>query len=352
MANKITTWITSETADATLPKVTHAVYNRTLLERALPNLVHQKFGQQRPLKRRNGTYMTFRRFESLDAVTSALGEMVDPGEADLTKTEITANISQYGNYVVVSDLLDMTGFDNTIQEAAEILGENMGESMDIVYREVLNAGTYKVIVTADDSTDTIATSGARTTVAGCITKKSLDKAINILARANAKKFTSLIQGADKDNTWPVAPSYWAVIHPDMERDLYLAASNLTVGSEFTPVERYANQSQVVPGEIGKYRSIRFIASTNAKRWLNSGATDAAYRTTGSGGADVYSCLVLGRDAYGIVPLEGGNTRTIIHRAGGTEDPLNQKNTVGWKSATTAVILQDLHMVRIEALSFL
>lgn len=63
---------------------------------------------------------------------------------------------------------------------------------------------------------------------------------------------------------------------------------------------------------------------------------------------MYTTLVFGRDAYGIVPLNGGSARTIIHRAGGPGDPLNQRNTVGWKWAGTSVILNDEWMVRIES----
>ncbi len=355
MATKLSTYIQDEASNALIPKVTHAIYNRTLLERALPLLLHQKFGQQRPLKRRNGTSMVFRRYMPPSKITNPLNEG-DPGvSVDLTKQEVVATIQQYGNWTEITDMLDMAGFDDIINEAAAVLGENMGQSLDSIYREVLNSGTFWRGVVDDWKAANPSTTGSsRNLVAGTMNKYALDEAINILDRANAKKFTSLVQGQNKDNTFPVAASYWAIIHPDVERDLYNQAhSGLTVGQQFTPVEQYASQTQVMEGEIGKYRSIRFCVSTEAKRWLDAGAAaGSAYRaeTDASVACDVYSTLIFGRDAYGIVPLDGGSTRTIIHRAGGQGDPLNQKNTVGWKAATTAVLLQDAHMVRIESLS--
>jgi N4-gp56 family major capsid protein len=34
--------------------------------------------------------------------------------------------------------------------------------------------------------------------------------------------------------------------------------------------------------------------------------------------------------------------------GGTEDPLDQRSTVGWKASHTAMILYDERMVRVES----
>jgi len=103
----------------------------------------------------------------------------------------------------------------------------------------------------------------------------------------------------------------------------------------------------MPGEVGKYRSIRFIETTHAKIWEGAGSgTTTGMRNDGSN-CDVYGCLFFAKDAYGIVPLEKGSARTIVHRGGSTSDPLNQRNTVGWKHAATLAILNDEYMVRLE-----
>ena len=39
-------------------------YDRNLLERALPSLLHDRFGQVRPIPKNQGTQITFRRYES------------------------------------------------------------------------------------------------------------------------------------------------------------------------------------------------------------------------------------------------------------------------------------------------
>ena len=74
-----------------------------------------------------------------------------------------------------------------------------------------------------------------------------------------------------------------------------------------------------------------------------------YRSTNSSQADVYSILVIAKDAYGVVPLSGFGSQIIRKGLGsaGSADPLNQRATVGWKAVRTAVILNDAWMARLE-----
>lgn len=73
---------------------------------------------------------------------------------------------------------------------------------------------------------------------------------------------------------------------------------------------------------------------------------------GSSDYEVHGTLIYGQDFGGEVALEGngGNVQMIIKPLGssGTEDPLNQRGTMGWKvKGYTATILQDAFLVRIE-----
>lgn len=346
-----------------IPKVTQAVYDRNLLERALPLLVFDKFGQQRPLKRRSGTSMVFRKYDPLTAVSSALNAEGAPDAAQqLSKTEVVATIAQYGNWVEVSDLADVASLDDIIMEATTILGENMAESLDTIYREKLITGSQVLYSTGDGAGSFTAgvcgtwTSGGsnRATVDGVLTKAILDKTINILERNKAKKFTGQVNASTGVSTYPVAPAYWMIIHPDQVRDLYeFSFSGLVKGGDFTPVEQYSAQTQVMDGEVGKYRSLRFIATTQCKIVAGAGGADSAdKRRETSSACDVYLNLAFGQNAYGIVPLDGLNSRTIVERAGGVTDPLHQVNTIGWKAATAVALIGDEYLVRVEAASLL
>lgn len=347
MADATNTVVSLAGNETDLPAVTRATYNRNLLDRALPLLIHQQFGQTRELKRRQGQSMVFRRYESLNAATTPLQDGVTPNGTTLSKTDVVATINFYGNYTVVTDKIDLTWFDDVIDEASNLMGENEGLSMDQVYRGPINAGTSFIRI---QTGGTLSTSGVRTTVLSVILKAALDRAIRTLDNQNVKTFTPRVYGSTRIASQPIDEAYWAIIHPDIIEDLMTySRSGLTTGTDFTPVKNYANPTGVIRGEVGAYRKIRFVATTNAMKWTDSGGTKGAtgLKSTTGTDIDVYSCLIVGRDAYGIVPIMTGNSRIIIHKAGSNSDPLNQRNTVAWKAGGVSVILNDAFMCRVE-----
>ena len=334
----------------TPPYLTQALYNKSLLDRAMPELVFHRFGMHKPLKQRNGNAMMFRRYESLSKATVPLSDGVTPPGVRITRTNITATIKQYGNFTLITDMAELTEFDPQVNQAAELMGENMGETVDTVIMTPLLAGSSVVSVLLDGtySSQTIGV-GARTTVTGALSKLALDYVIQTLNGNNAKRFTPQINVSTGVASQPVARSYWAVIHTDTEYDLRVGTNSGFSTDDFIPVERYASQQGTMPTEVGKYRAIRFVETTAAKIWADGGAavsTDGLVSTSSSNN-DVYGTLVFARDAYGVVPLSGGSARAIIHRAGGPGDPLNQRNSVGWKYAGVSKILNDSFLFRIQ-----
>ena len=85
-------------------------YDRQLLESARTRFVHAKFGQMRPIPRNSGKRVEFRRWNLFDAnaAMKALEEGVTPSGQSLSQSNVEALVSQYGAYVEVSDLLDMS----------------------------------------------------------------------------------------------------------------------------------------------------------------------------------------------------------------------------------------------------
>ena len=62
---------------------------------------------------------------------------------------------------------------------------------------------------------------------------------------------------------------------------------------------------------------------------------------------VYACMFLAQVAYGTINVDGMGLEMIIKPRGAGEDPLNQRQTVGWKCTHAAKILDNLRMVRVE-----
>ncbi|MBU2249839.1 MAG: N4-gp56 family major capsid protein [Gammaproteobacteria bacterium] len=88
------------TTRTTIPAEVNNFYDRTLLERVTPLLVHTNFAQVRDIPQNSGTdTIKFRRYGSLTANTTALSEGVTPPGTQLSSTEITAQVLYYGDYV-------------------------------------------------------------------------------------------------------------------------------------------------------------------------------------------------------------------------------------------------------------
>lgn len=321
----------------TLANVTPAIqayYDRNLLERAVPSDVHGRFGQVRPIKMRSGNQIKFRRYEALAVSTVALVEGVTPSGASLTTTDITATLAQYGDYVTITDMVDMTNQDPVLTEAGEVLGEQGGTTIDMVRRDVLVAGT-----------NVIYTNGvARNTLNTVISTVALRTAIRALNRQNAKFVKNMVTATDGVGTKPIRPAYISLVHPDTEAQL----ESLT---GYVPVTEYSSAMKGEEDEVGAWRNIRFFTSTNCKVFINAGLAVGADGMISTGGVnnDVYATLIIGANAYGVCPLSGKAMENIIKPlgSGGTADPLNQRTTSGWKATTTTKILNDAWMTRIE-----
>jgi N4-gp56 family major capsid protein len=290
----------------TLEKITQengVFYDKVLLKRLTGNLHFAKYGQKRNIPGNNGTEIDMRRFNSLAPATTPLTEGVTPEGDEYTVTQVRATVKQYGKFVTISDVLDMAGLDKNITEVAEVLGEQAAETIDNIIKEEIFAGTTVQYANG---------AAGRDAVSGVLTGDEVMKAVRTL-RANKAK--------------PVADGYYiGFIDP-------YCAYDLMKDPLWQDVSKYSNKENIEKGEIGKLHGVKFIDNTNAF-------------TAGK----VHGTLIIGRDAYGIVDIEGSRKpKIIIHTAkeGGSADPLEQRNTVAWKVFFTAKRLQELAMVRIE-----
>lgn len=303
---------TSDTAGNDLSHEMKTYYSDYLIDTAGPELVHDQFGQKRPVPQNGGKVIEFRRWSPLPKAVTPLNEGVTPDGQALDVTTVTATVRQYGGWVLLTDLLKLTAIDNTLVEATKMIGSQAGRTLDTITREVINAGTNVVYAGGQ------VTARANLTSAMTLSMKDIYNAARVLKTFNAKK----IDG-----------SYIAIIHPNVSYDLMTS-------EDWIDVNKYSNAVTIFEGEIGKLGGVRFIETTEAK----------VFKGAGSSSADVYATLVIGENAYGVTSVDGGGLEHIVKQNGssGTADPLNQRSTVGWKSSKTAEILVQEYMVRIES----
>lgn len=302
------------TGTGSLSEEMKTFYDKNLLRYTKPHLVHDQFGQTRNIPKNGGKRIEFRRFEQLPKALTPLTEGVTPEGQTMTVTKQEAEVKQYGGFVSLSDQISMTAIDNVVVEATTAIGNQAGSTLDTISREALNAGTNVQYAEGQVSSRSELTAEMKLTV----------KAIKMAVRALKVQNTAKING-----------HYVAIIHPD-------CAYDITLDPRFIEVVKYKNPERIFNGEIGTLEGVRFIETTEAKKFTNAGAS----------GIDVYSTLLLGENAYATTKIEGGGLETIVKPlgSGGTADPLNQRSTVGWKAMKVTEILSQQYMIRIETAS--
>lgn len=385
---------TNVTTDAGLSEEMKTYYSRRLIELAEPELIHDQFGQKHPIPRNSGKTIEFRKYDSLPKALVPLTEGVTPAGQKMSMGVIRATIKQYGGYIELSDLLELTAIDNNLVQATRLLASQAGRTSDTITREVLAGGTN--VLYSGGVKDRSELVGGDTTEENNDVLKVDDirKAVRALKVQNAQKINGYFVG---------------IIHPDVAYDLMN-------DKKWVDVKTYSDPDGIYEGEIGKIEGVRFVETSEAKvfhgadlasdsRTLLVNGTLSNTKTVnfdggtvlanalvgravligtdvrtvvsnttssmtldenitaadnaviypgegGKGGRDVYSTLILGADAYGVTELEGGGLQHIVKQLGssGTADPLNQRATAGWKLTKVAERLVEQYMIRIESAS--
>ncbi|WP_438446865.1 N4-gp56 family major capsid protein [Gorillibacterium sp. sgz5001074] len=295
----------------TLTAEMQTYYDKKLLSRFLPQFVYAQWGQKRPIPKNGGKVINFRKFNALSAATTALTEGVTPAGSSGSVTADTATVAQYGDFLTVSDVLDLTAIDPVLDEYADVLGDQAADTIDQLVRDILCAGTNVQYANNRASRATVA-AGDNLTVT------EIRKAVRTLKRNKVRTINGY---------------YIAVVEPG-------ATYDLQSDTLWQDANKYAGATQLFSGEIGRIFGVRFVETANAKKFAAAGAA----------GIDVYATIVFGEEAYGMVDVSGsGAVKNIIKPFGsaGTADPLDQRATTGWKCLFTAKILQQAAILRIE-----
>lgn len=375
-------------------------YDKALIELATPSLVHDQFGQKRKIPRNGGKSVEFRSFSTLPKATSALTEGVTPTGNKLNVKAVVCTPEQYGDYIELSDVFELTSVDNTIVEATKKLADQAGRTLDTVVRNELNGGTNVMFcpIVGSDGSETEVTVREDLTSGAYLTVKQVYRAAAELKAMNAPKIDGY---------------YVGIIHPYVAYDLIQDA-----GDRWMNVTEYTTPQNRLIGEIGAVGGVRFVETSEAKIYappkicgktkfkVTYCDTDSAsvlvegvlydetfdtpvkviidgeeafvtkttvasqsttfhlteplkvehslnveMKTVGGtdDGMSVFCTLVLGADAYGVTEMEGG-IENIIKQKGYGNDPLNQRSSVGWKAFKCAKRLVEEYMIRIESVS--
>lgn len=383
-------------------------YERSLLENMKPEMVHNRDAQKRTLPEHNGKTVKFRRFTPFAAITEPLAEGVTPAGQTLTETAFTAMVKPYGGHVELTDEINFYLLDNMHQETAKLLADQAALSLDTISRNALNAGMNVQYANSKTSRGALASTDK-------LTFAEIKTAVRNLKRKNVKPFADgfyhaivhpdVVHDLTADTMWVDVAKYQDKVKTEryelgtiykvkffestnamvFKAQTYIygtktsltatafdaATKCMTVSDSISEDDARAMTGLLVNVQITKSSTssvtpmcIERVDATNKKvyfRWVPASTTD--WTTTnalkvvpyggGASGADVYSTLIYGENAFGTIELggTGRNVQIIINAPGssGALDPLAQRGTIAWKvKGFCTVILQDDFIVRLES----
>lgn len=306
------------TTTSQLPPAVRDYYDRMVLMTAYPALVHTRFAQHRKLPQKHGDQIVFRRYNRLSTVPIPLDDGVTPPATPLSVNDIKARIQWYGNYVVLTDQVQMTVEDEVLNQATRLLSENLAQTCDELTRDVLlsTSSVYQCSFGSNGQTPTN------------LTKEDLDTVTKLLLSNDALMISEVITGTDFIATSPVRPAFWGMIDTDLLDDLEQV-------SNFQNTANYSQQ-RVLDNEWGSVGNIRFLMTSVG--YASSAATP------------VYSIPVVGKEAYAVVSLGSNMGEFYVNPlgSGGVSDPLAQRGSVGFKIPFAARILNDAFVYNVLA----
>lgn len=307
------------TTTAVLPPAVRDYYDRLLLMTAYPQLIHTKFAQRRILPEKMGDRIVFRRYARLSTVPIPLVDGITPPGAPLSVTDIKAQVDFYGNFVTITNQVELTVEDRVLNEASRLLAQNLAQTIDEVTRDVL-ASTSSVQQCANGVNGNTPTE---------LTKADIDTSVKTLLGQDAEMISEVVTGTNAFGTSPIRPAFWGYIDTDLLDDLESV-------SNFINSANYPNQQPVLDSEWG---------STGNVRWLYTSVGSVS-----SASPAVYNNFIVGKEAYAVVHLRSETGEFYVEPLGsaGSADPLHQRGSVGWQHPFVARILNDNFMLNLEA----
>jgi len=277
-------------------------YEKVFLARAEYDLILKEGSQKRTHPVNSGHTVNFTRYEPLSIITTPLGEASNPVTCAVTACTVSMTLSAYGLTVNSGKMETLVSIDSGAKEKVELVGQNMGETLNRLVRNELENGTAYYPNGHD--------------VASIAAGDVLD-ACNI--RLMVRQLELNKARAYKDGTF-------------MGKTDPYSKHRLLGDTTWINSKVYSDVKKLYKGEMGELYQVRWLLNKD----LSSG-TEAA--STASSGVTRFYTYVHGSDAFGTYDLAQDVPKLyILPNVVDSNSPVGRITKISWAGSYATKLL--------------
>ena len=314
---------TSTTGASGMQTSLDTFYDALLVSTLDPMTRFLQFGQRRPLPQNRGDIVVWNR-----GIALTNGYMLTTGTPvsavkQISTTNVSATIQQFGDVVNIADLLQLTSPVNARKLATERLAAQAARTLDTVVKMAI-LGFSGGTIGSDGVTHYVkGSTSAFYTLSTSVIETASDPRLQV---SDIRSVAFHLRGFDVPTF--DGENYVAIAHP-------FAIEDIVTDSAWVNAHIYTTSENIYRGEVGKIYGVRFVESTLAP--VSAGSANGIALSVVGVSTLAYGTVIFGKEFYGVTEVDGG-IKTYLTEGADKLDPLNQVTLLGWKANFTSKVL--------------
>lgn len=215
------------------------------------------------------------RYKRMDVPLTALTEAVLPTQSTFSLEQVTVTLDQWGDYLEISDVAQLTAKHPLMTQCVELLADNAARVMDREITIVMLAGTN--VQYGDGSVASRGTITSSMIISDTIVQKVRVTMVNNGAPPRGGPSGDAKQVATSGN-FQNGNSYVAVCSPNVIGDVQRPSTSF---GTWASAATYANAKALYASEVGTWQGVRFVETNFIPKFILFGGTTTAVAAGGT-----------------------------------------------------------------------
>lgn len=288
---------------STLSKEMQTYYEKVFLRRGTIPLILKEGAQMKTHDNNNGATIRFNRYDVQTIDTTPITQGNNPPVCNITSCNVDVTLAEYGRTFKMSKFLTLTSIDVNNKEKIELLGDNMGRTINRLVRDEF------------ETDGTLSFPNSKT--ASTITASDVLSASVIRLTVRALEISETPVYSDGMFVGKSQP---------------YTKADLLNDSTWINSKVYSDVKLLYAGEMGELYQVR---------WLNNidGYTTKGAAGTSSSAVDTYSNYIHGSDAFGCYDLSGDMPKLyIVPNTPDSGNPAGRVSFASWAGSYAVKVL--------------